>query len=92
MKRVIPATTKARRSSVPVSPFEFESFEARVRLAARHSPLPVGVSFRRMNIHRHAILTGEVKYLHMSCGGIDKPNRGLNDIIGMIGLTWFFGK
>jgi len=37
-------------------------------------------------------LTGEVKYMHMSCAGIDNPNHGLNDIIGMIGLTWFFGK
>ena len=36
-------------------------------------------------------LTGEVKYLHMSCAGIDKPNLGLNDVIGWIGLTWFFG-
>ena len=35
-------------------------------------------------------LTGEVKYMHMSCAGIDKPNLGLNDVIGMIGLTWFF--
>ena len=35
-------------------------------------------------------LTGEVKYLHMSCAGIDKPNLGLNDVIGWIGLTWFF--
>jgi hypothetical protein len=30
--------------------------------------------------------------MHMSCAGIDNPNHGLNDIIGMIGLTWFFGK
>jgi len=37
-------------------------------------------------------LTGEVKYMHMSCAGINKPNRGLNDVIGWIGLTWFFGK
>ena len=37
-------------------------------------------------------LTGEVKYLHMSCAGIDKPNLGLNDVIGWIGLTWFLGK
>ena len=37
-------------------------------------------------------LTGEVKYMHMSCAGIDKPNLGLNDVIGYIGLTWFFGK
>ena len=32
-------------------------------------------------------LTGEVKYMHMSCAGIDKPNLGLNDVIGLIGLT-----
>jgi hypothetical protein len=37
-------------------------------------------------------LTGEVKYMHMSCAGIDKPNLGLNDVIGYIGVTWFFGK
>lgn len=37
-------------------------------------------------------LTGEVKYMHMSCAGIDKPNRGLNDVIGWIGLTLFLGK
>ncbi len=37
-------------------------------------------------------LTGEVKYMHMSCAGIDKPNLGLNDVIGWVGLTWFFGK
>ena len=37
-------------------------------------------------------LTGEVKYMHMSCAGIDKPNLGLNDVIVWIGLTWFFGK
>jgi len=35
-------------------------------------------------------LTGEVKYMHLSCAGIDKPNLGVNDIIGLIGLTWFF--
>jgi hypothetical protein len=35
-------------------------------------------------------VTGEVKYMHMSCAGIDKPNLGLNDVIGLIGLTWFF--
>ncbi len=37
-------------------------------------------------------LTGEVKFMHMSCAGIDKPNLGLNDVIGWVGLTWFFGK
>jgi hypothetical protein len=37
-------------------------------------------------------LTGEVKYMHVSCAGINKPNRGLNDVICMIGLTWFVGR
>jgi hypothetical protein len=25
-----------------------------------------------------------------NAGGINKPNLGVNDVIGMIGLTWFF--
>jgi lipid A 3-O-deacylase len=37
-------------------------------------------------------LTSELKYLHISCGGIHSPNLGANGIVGMIGLTWFFGK
>jgi len=35
-------------------------------------------------------LTGEVKYLHLSCAGLHAPNLGLNGVVGMIGLTWFF--
>ena len=35
-------------------------------------------------------LTCEVKYLHMSCAGIHDPNLGINDIAGMLGVTWFF--
>jgi lipid A 3-O-deacylase len=37
-------------------------------------------------------LTGEVKFFHVSCAGISKPNHGVNDVLAMIGLTWFFGK
>lgn len=37
-------------------------------------------------------LTGDVRYMHMSCAGIHKPNLGLNDVVFMLGLTWFFGK
>ena len=51
MKTLIRATTKPRRSFVPVASFEFESFEVRVRRITRHKPLPME-SFRRMNIHR----------------------------------------
>jgi len=43
-------------------------------------------------VRHNLALTGEVKYTHMSCAGIDKPNLGLNDILAYIGLTWFFGK
>ncbi len=43
-------------------------------------------------LRNNLALTGEVKYMHMSCAGINKPNLGLNDVIGLIGLTWFFGK
>lgn len=35
-------------------------------------------------------LTGEVKYMHMSSAGIYTPNSGVNNVIGMIGMTWFF--
>jgi hypothetical protein len=37
-------------------------------------------------------LTGDVRYMHMSCAGIHDPNLGLNDVVFMFGLTWFFGK
>lgn len=37
-------------------------------------------------------LTAEARYVHMSCAGISHPNLGLNNVIGMVGLTWFFGK
>src|SRR5208283_736808 len=42
MKPLIPATTKPRRSFVPVATFEFESFEVRMRRIMRHKPLPIG--------------------------------------------------
>jgi hypothetical protein len=32
----------------------------------------------------------EARYLHMSCAGITSPNLGLNAVIGVLGLTWFF--
>lgn len=35
-------------------------------------------------------LTLEARYFHMSCAGISDPNRGLNGVLGMIGLTRFF--
>jgi hypothetical protein len=47
-----------------------------------------------LGVHRfvrdNLAVTAEARYMHISCAGIDKPNHGLNDVIGMIGLTWFF--
>ena len=52
MKTLIRATRKPQRSFVPITPFEFESFEVRVRTVTRHRPLPTGVSSRKVNFHR----------------------------------------
>ncbi len=43
-------------------------------------------------VRNNLALTSELKYLHISCGGIHSPNLGANGVVGMIGLTWFFGK
>ena len=51
MKTLIRATSKAQRSFVPITPFEFESFEVRVRQVTRHRPLPIGASFRKLAVH-----------------------------------------
>jgi lipid A 3-O-deacylase len=37
-------------------------------------------------------LTGEVRFMHLSCAGIDHPNLGANNVVCMVGVTWFFGK
>jgi hypothetical protein len=37
-------------------------------------------------------VSGQVKYMHMSCAGIDRPNLGVNNVAFMIGLVWLFGK
>lgn len=37
-------------------------------------------------------LTGDIRFLHVSCGGIHSPNLGMNDVTFMMGVTWFFGK
>jgi hypothetical protein len=52
MNTLIRAATKPRRLFVRLAPFEFESFEVRMRRITRHKSLPIGVSFRRMNIPR----------------------------------------
>ena len=47
-----------------------------------------------LGVHRflrdNVALTFEARYLHMSCAGISKPNAGLNNVLGTIGVSWFF--
>jgi len=52
MNTLIRAAMKPQRLFVPTTPFAFESFEVRVRRVTRHRPLPIGVSFRKVNVHR----------------------------------------
>jgi lipid A 3-O-deacylase len=35
-------------------------------------------------------LTVESRYVHISNAGIDEPNHGVNTVMGIIGVTWFF--
>ena len=41
-------------------------------------------------IRDNLAITAEARFLHMSCAGLSKPNLGLNGVMGMIGVTWFF--
>jgi hypothetical protein len=44
----------------------------------------------RCFIRNNLALCAETRYLHMSCAGINKPNEGLNTMMGMVGVSWFF--
>jgi lipid A 3-O-deacylase len=44
----------------------------------------------RWFIRDNVALSFEVRYLHMSCAGINRPNLGLNNVNGMVGISWFF--
>ncbi|HEV2394594.1 MAG TPA: acyloxyacyl hydrolase [Verrucomicrobiae bacterium] len=35
-------------------------------------------------------LTLEGRYLHLSCAGLSQPNQGLNTVLGLVGVTFFF--
>ena len=41
-------------------------------------------------IRDNVALTLEARYIHLSCAGISNPNLGLNGVIGMFGVTFFF--
>jgi hypothetical protein len=51
MKTLIRATSKARRSFVPIAPFEVENFEVRVRRVTHPRRVPIRVASRRVNLH-----------------------------------------
>ena len=44
----------------------------------------------RWFIRDNLALSLEARYLHMSCAGLSTPNLGLNNVNGMVGLSWFF--
>ena len=44
----------------------------------------------RWFVRNNIALGIEARYLHMSCAGIHPPNLGLNNVGGLIGVTWFF--
>ncbi len=44
----------------------------------------------RWFIRDNLALSLELRYLHMSCAGINRPNLGLNNGNIMAGVTWFF--
>jgi lipid A 3-O-deacylase len=37
-------------------------------------------------------LTGDIRFLHVSCAGMHSPNLGMNNVAFMFGVSWFFGK
>jgi hypothetical protein len=44
----------------------------------------------RWFIRDNVALSIEARYLHMSCAGLSTPNLGLNNVNGMVGISWFF--
>ncbi len=50
--------------------------------------LQVAVGMRWF-IRNNVALSIEARYLHMSCAGLCTPNLGLNNVNGMVGVSWF---
>jgi hypothetical protein len=44
----------------------------------------------RWFIRDNVALGIEARYLHMSCADINTPNLGLNNVNGMVSISWFF--
>ncbi len=41
-------------------------------------------------VKENVALTFEARYFHMSCADISKPNLGVNCVMAVVGLTWYF--
>jgi lipid A 3-O-deacylase len=41
-------------------------------------------------LRRNLALSFEARYMHISSAGIHEPNLGVNGVMGLVGLTWFF--
>src|SRR6266404_5410480 len=41
-------------------------------------------------VKNNCAVTFESRWLHLSSAGISTPNQGVNTVIGMVGLSWFF--
>jgi len=41
-------------------------------------------------VEKNCAVTLEARWLHLSSAGISTPNLGLNTVMGMVGLSWFF--
>jgi len=49
-----------------------------------------GIIGMHVFLRENLALTVDARLLHMSCAGISNPNRGLNGVGGMFGLTFLF--
>jgi len=41
-------------------------------------------------IYKNLALTVQYRFLHLSCGGMEKPNHGVNTSALYTGISWFF--
>jgi len=41
-------------------------------------------------VKNNCAVTFESRWLHLSSAGISSPNQGVNTVMGMVGLSWFF--
>lgn len=51
--------------------------------------LQIGIGLHYF-VSSNLALTAEAKYMHLSCAGISLPNRGVNGVVGLLGVTWLY--